>query len=101
MGGGGGVEVLGGGHAPRTFAPAKNEMPNEKLNCVTRWQDSGVGAAVSGLEKTKTQTQISCILHSTYQSLNPLLAWRDEYLLRALTANYLQVFPFFDIFNWV
>lgn len=30
-----------------------------------------------------------------------MLAWRDEYLLRALTANYLQVFPFFDIFNWV
>lgn len=76
-GGGGGVEVLGGGHAPRTFAPAKNEMPNEKLNCVTRWQDSGVGAAVPGLEKTKTQTQISCILHSTYQSLNPYvgMAW--------------------------
>lgn len=29
------------------------------------------------------------------------LVWRDEYLLRALTANYLQVFSFFDIFNWV
>lgn len=74
---------------------------NEKLNCVTRskrvaWQGDACTRMLASIV-----WQLASGVGRGKGLLSFALVWRDEYLLRALTANYLQVFSFFDIFNWV
>lgn len=81
---------------------------NEKLNCVTRskrvaWQGDAWTRMLARIvwQLARDEGGGGGVCQGLPLLLSFALVWRDEYLLRALTANYLQVFSFFDIFNWV